>query len=140
MLFPYAIGTVQAIERDSCSHTTVTQVSSPDGSWSAILDEAVCDGGLGTSVVDSVRVASVHTPSRNTDILGIDTGGHTDGRPRLSWREPNILRVTVPNLSLLKIFHRNFETVHIDVQFDPADPTARDAWLRKLGLPPDDTP
>jgi hypothetical protein len=124
---------------DSCAHTIVATSVSPDGAWRAVVDEAVCEsGGFASAVVATVGLGPVKGPARLTDLLGVDTGGHVEQRPRLLWAGDDVLRVTVANRSLLKILARGVGPVAVDVRFDPPDPEARATWLRSLGLPPDD--
>jgi hypothetical protein len=123
---------------DSCVHTIITAVPSPDGAWTAEVNEAVCEGGpMASAVVDSVRLKAADGPGHGADLLGLQSGGTARERPRLAWTGARTLQVTVPNLSFLRILARRYESVAIDLRFDPPDPAARAAWLRALGLPPD---
>jgi hypothetical protein len=134
-----AAGLTAAAAADSCRHVTISSLPSPDGAWRAEIDEAVCEGGaFASAIVDSVLLFDVHNPGHGTDVLGLQTGGRPADRPRLLWAEPDRLEVTVPNLSFLKVSARHVGSVSVDIRFDPPDAAARAAWLRKLGLPPDD--
>ena len=121
------------VREDSCEHATVARVPSPDGAWEARVDEAVCLFGFGTgAVVAGVHLVSTRDPARFADLLGVDTGAHEDERPRLAWTAPDVLQVTVPNRSFLKVLTREFDGVRVDLRFDPDDPAERAAWLRQL--------
>ena len=124
--------------KDTCEHAIVARVPSPDGAWEARIDEAVCLFGFGTgAVVAGDHLVSTRGPARSADLLGVDTGAHEDERPRLMWTAPDVLQVTVPNRSFLKVLMREFDGVQVDLRFDPDDPAERAAWLRKYGMSPD---
>jgi len=127
--------------KDTCEHAIVARVPSPDGAWEARVDEAVCLFGFGVgAVVAGVHLVSTRDPARSTDLLGVDTGAHEDDRPRLAWTAPDVLQVTVPNRSFLKVLTRQFDGVRVDLRFDPDDPADRAAWRRKYGMSPDPGP
>ncbi len=102
------------------------------------MDEDVCLFGFGVgAVVAGVHLVSTRAPARSTDLLGVDTGAHKDERPRLAWTAPDVLQVTVPNRSFLKVLTRQFGSVRVDLRFDPDHPADRAAWRRKYGMLPD---
>jgi len=124
--------------KDTCEHAIVARVPSPDGAWEARIDEAVCLFGFGTgAVVAGVHLVSTRDPARSADLLGVQTGGNEDERPILAWTAPDVLQVTVPNRSFLKVLMREFDGVRVDLRFDPDDPAERAAWLRKYDMSPD---
>ena len=119
--------------KDTCEHAIVARVPSPDGAWEARVDEAVCLFGFGVgAVVAGVHLVSTHDPARSVDLLGVDTGAHEDERPRLAWTAPDVLQVTVPNRSFLKVLTRQFDGVRVELRFESDDPAERAAWLRQL--------
>jgi hypothetical protein len=127
--------------RDTCEHAILTRMPSPDGAWEARVDEDVCMFGLGGgAVVAGVQLVSTRDPARSADLLGVQTGGHEDERPRIAWTAPDVLQVTVPNRSFLKVLMREFDGVRVDLRFDPDDPADRAAWRRKYGMSPDPGP
>lgn len=129
---------VAAAHADTCRHHVVASAISPDGAWRAVVDEAICEAGpMASAIVDTVRVGATRRGSRLTDVLGVDTGGHVEARPRPHWIGDTSLRITLPNRSLLKVLTHRVGEVTIDVRFAPADPAGRAAWSRSPGLPPD---
>jgi len=123
---------------DPCEVAIVGRVSSPDHAWDAVLSEATCPVGFaGMDITTEVHLVSTRDPAHFADLLGVDTGGHEDDRPRLAWTAPDVLRVMVPNPFYLKVLTRQFDGVRVDLRFDPDDPAAKDAWLREHNLPPD---
>jgi hypothetical protein len=72
-----------------------------------------------------------------TDLLQIYTDGHNNLRPRIAWFAPNVPRVTVANLSHIEMRKRHVDGVDVDIQYDPDDPPARAAWLKRTGRTPD---
>ena len=76
------------------------------------------------------------TQSHTVTVLGVDTGGNADERPRLVWSAPNVLLVTIPAQSYLKVLTRQVGGVHVSIEFEPSAAT-RAAWLKSEGLEPD---
>ncbi len=125
-------------DKDTCEHAIVARVPSPDGAWEARVDEATCGVGLGgMDITAEAHLVSTRGPARFADLLGVDTGAHEDERPRLEWTAPDVLQVTVPNRSFLKVLTREFGGVRVDLRFDPDDPADRTAWRLKYGMSPD---
>jgi hypothetical protein len=123
---------------DPCEHAIVARLPSPDGAWEARVDETACLYGMGVGyVVAEAHLVSTRDPARFDVLLGVDTGGHGDERPRLAWTAPGVLQVTVLNRFYLKVLTRRFDGVRVDLRFDPDNPAAKDAWLREHNLPRD---
>lgn len=121
--------------------TRITEELSPDGAWKAVVDETVVEPGFGgASITDEVDVVSTRDPPRRAEVLGVDTGGHDEDRPRIAWTGLNILRVTIDNLSYVTPHRLDYEDVAIDLRFDPDDPPARAAWLRRRNAFPEQLP
>ena len=119
-----------------CENAIVARLPSPDAAWEAVLDQSTCPVGMGgASIVAGVNLVSTRDPARTAVLLGVDTGGHEDDRPRLAWTAPDILQVTIPNPFYLKVLTRQFDGVRVDLRFDPDDPAAKNAWLREHNLP-----
>ncbi len=106
--------------QDGCSRTVVLKATSPDHARSAVLLELVCGaGGYAQDVTAEVRIGA-------TAVLGVDTGGHSEERPRLSWASPVLLDVTVRDLSFLPVSTLKAGDVRVRLHFDPPDPAARE--------------
>ena len=121
-----------AAPADGCTHTEVARAMSPDGAALAAVDEAVCEGGLSADITAQVTLQASGAPP--VPMLGVDTGGHPEDRPVATWAGPKLLLVTVPNLSYLKVLRHRASGVSVQVLFNPPDPAARAAWLKRLGL------
>ena len=91
-------------------------------------------------IATRVRLVSARDPARTVVLLGVDTGGHEDERPRLAWTAPDVLQVTVYDHSYLKVLTRGFGGVRVDLRYDPDDPADRAAWRRERGMSPDPGP
>ncbi len=105
------------------------------------MDETACLFGFGVGyVVAGVDLVSIRDPARFAELLGVDTGGHEDERPRLAWTAPDVLQVTVYDHSYLKVLTRQFDGVRVDLRFDPDNPADRTAWRREHGMSPDPGP
>jgi len=115
----------------------LARLPSPTGAWTAILSENTAEGLLSTAFSADVELISRERPYRSIAVLGVDTHGRDNLRPGIAWSAPDVLRVTVPNLSVLRLLNRHADGVQVDIQFDPDDPAARAAWLKQMGLPTD---
>lgn len=105
---------------------------SPDGKWRANVVEVLADsGGLSLEMWDDVDLASAHDPHIREHMLWMDAIGMGGAAPRILWTSPKKLAVTVPNISDIKLERTEFSSVQIDLHFDPPDPAARKAWLKK---------
>ena len=124
-----------------CEEAIVTRLPSPDGEWEARVDEAICPVPLGgAAIVATARLLSTRDPAHAADLLGVDTGGPQDERPRRVWPAPEILQVTVYDHSYLWVVKRQFGGVRLDLRYDPDDPADRAAWRREHGMSPDPGP
>ena len=143
--WPALLGTLLAIAagdgKDACEEAIVARVSSPDGMWEARVDEIACLYGMGVGAVTAGGgLVSTRDPARTAVLLGVDTGGHGDERPRLAWTAPDVLQVTVYDHSYLKVLTRGFGGVRLDLRYDPDDPADRAAWRRAHGMSPEPGP
>lgn len=121
-----------------CEEAVVARLPSPGGAWEAVLDQSICPVGLGgASIVARVNLVSTRDPARTAVLLGVDTGGHDDGRPRLVWTAPDVLQVTVYDRSYLNVLTREFGGVRVDLRYDPDNPANRAAWRREHGMSPE---
>ncbi len=102
-----------------------------------MVSEDTVEGPLSTNIGAGVELVSRDRPSDSIDLLEVETQGDNNQRPRIAWSALNALRVTVPNLSHLKVLTRHADGVEVDIQFDSDDPAARAAWLKQTGRSPD---
>ena len=117
--------------------TPLARVPSPDGAWTAQIDEVDHSNGIGgDSIIAGVTLMPTDNPRRATYVLSTDTGGNDDERPRVLWTAPNVLQVTVYARSYLKLLTRQVGPVHIDLRFDPPDPAARAGFLHEMHMDP----
>ena len=108
---------------------------SPDGSWVASVNEDHTSLGFGGDSIDAgVSLAPSRHPDQALDLLGVDTGGHDEDRPRIEWSGSNTLKVTVSTLIYLNVLTLHAQGVEVDLHLDPDDPPAVTAWLREKGL------
>lgn len=120
-----------AAASDGCIHHVVARAADQDRRWHAIVDEATC---VGDDVTATVRVTRAAAGAPTVDVLGIDTGGHEEDRPRLAWSSSGVLDVTVPNLSFLKVLTLSPDGARVRLHFHPDDPASRAAWLKAHGF------
>jgi len=133
-----AVVLIRVCGRDTCEDVIVARVPSPDGAWEARVNESTCEvGPWMMDITAGVDLVSTRDPARSAVLLGVDTGGHEDERPRLVWTAPDVLQVTVYDHSYLKVLMRQFDGVRVDLRFDPDDPADRAAWRREHGMSPE---
>lgn len=119
------------LHRGGCRVIEETMVVSPDGMWIAISDESWCESPFVTAIDAGVRLVSNRNHTDGAEILGMSTGGREEERPRIEWAASDVLLVTVPNLSFLKVLRRDYKGVRIRIRFEPDNPQARAEWLRR---------
>jgi hypothetical protein len=132
-----AVWMVHSTEQPYYTHEVLVRLPSPTGAWTAVVSEDTVEGISTTGISAAVELISSEHPAQSTELLGVDTSGHNEQRPRIAWSAPNVLRVTVPNLSYLKVLTRHADGVDVDLHFDPDDPAARAEWLKRTGRSPD---
>ena len=116
-----------------CSTAQISTHISPNGAWAVIVSDRLCESFLVTDITTSVELASTVDRSDIFTVLGVDTAGHADERPRIAWSGSDLLEVTVPNISFLKVVRTEFDGVRVVIRYDPDDLAARKAWRRTLG-------
>jgi hypothetical protein len=100
------------------SQEIVDNLPSPTGEWTAVVSVEFVDGPpLLSSVTAGVTLTSTIYPTWSIYILGLDWRGNKDRLPRILWSAPNVLRVTVPNLSDPYILTRRIEGIDVDIRF-----------------------
>jgi hypothetical protein len=109
-------------------------LSSPTGAWIATVAEDLVEGEVVTDDSWGVYLISEQHPRETDDreLLFYDVDGTNHDRPRIAWSAPNVLRVTVPNLSSPTIVALHLDGVTVDLHYDPDDPVARAKWQREL--------
>jgi hypothetical protein len=116
------------------THTEIERLPSSTGIWTATVAENIVEGVLASEDTWDVYLTSKQHP-RETDareLLVYDVDGTNHDRPRIAWSAPNVLRVTVPNLSSPTIVASHLDGVAVDLHYDPDDPVARAKWQREL--------
>jgi len=102
-----------------------------------VVEDWLCESPVVTNVTAGVRLISNRRDDWATYILGVDSSWHDDKRLKIVWSAADMLQIAVPNLSFLKVSAREFHGVKVDLRFNPDDPAARAAWLRKNDARPD---
>ncbi len=117
----------------ACETKILQQLQSPDGAWSAVLQEKGCDFGFGTGSNDTtIRLTSLAHPDQSTELVFYDDYLRDDEHIGLAWSDSHMLRITLPLFSDMKILTQEADGVRVDIKFNPDDPAARAAWLAKL--------
>lgn len=103
--------------------STISEATSPGGAWKATVDEIVTEGLVANVFIANVRLVSTRDPAEIAKLLGVDTGGNAEERPRIAWTGSDRLHITVPGAAkLVTVSERHYRNVRVDVSFEPVDP------------------
>lgn len=101
---------------------TIVDAVSPNGAWKASVDETTTEGLIATVTIASVNLVSTRDSSKSANILGVDTGGDKEQRPRIDWTGPHRLHIIVPSAAqFVHVRERHYKGVRVDVDFEPVD-------------------
>ena len=118
----------------------IAEAHSPDGNWIATVDQL--NNGMQFFPDDSVTLTSTRDPLDHAQVLYVGTTEEGRGPPRVVWVNADELQATAPNLAYISNRKREFQGIRIDLRFDPGDPAARAAWLKRqyapMAPPPDE--
>ncbi len=134
------VGWLRYVTADIVMDSRISEATSPDKRWVATVSETTVEGLIATATVADVELLSTNYPTSVESILGVDTGGYQEDRPRVAWIAPDALQVTLPNLSFVSFPKRWPQHIRVVLRFEPNDPVARAAWLHKMELGPDRLP
>lgn len=121
------------LRQGGCTTLVQNQAISPDGSWRAMSALVWCESPVQTAVSHEVTLQSIRPPGIAVNVLTIDGAGNDQQRAKVTWVSPTVLRVSVPNISLLTVSRRQYQGIWIDLRFEPDDRNARDQWLKAMG-------
>ena len=111
-----------ALSQEGCEYRTVSSVASPDGVWTALVQNAACSNGAFTTILtDAVRLIQVQdAPLSEGIVLSIDTVSSPEARPTVRWDSTRRLSITVPNAMRPFVLMREdqYQDVRIAVTFD----------------------
>lgn len=118
-------------EPHSDKTTRLVETSSPGRDWAAALDQTIYGFSFPPLVNCTVRLIPAGKPLEAVDILSVETNGPNKDPPRMAWTAADVLQVTISIWSYLKIIRQAYRGIRVDVRFNPDDPAARAAWLKK---------
>jgi hypothetical protein len=117
-------------------HADLVRLLSPTGMWTAVVAVDSVNFGMAGDGYDNcdVYLTSKRHPKETdtTELLGFEIDGSADDCARIAWSAPNVLRVTVPNLSSPDIDTLHLDGVSVDLHYDPDDPVARAKWQKTV--------
>lgn len=115
-----------------CTHETLSELESPDGTRVAVVQEHVCsDGAFTTALTSTVGIAwAGNVPARDEIIYSADWYSR-EAKPRGQWLSPEKLQITVPTTASIALFKSWYLGVEVALEFDPDDPAERLRWLRE---------
>jgi len=84
----------------SCSFSVPAEAISPDGLWKAEVREQSCGRPGDMHIISFVHLAALHAAGVRDyqTLIGFDTGGDPEKRPRIDWVNAKALQVSTPNL------------------------------------------
>jgi hypothetical protein len=107
-----------------CTTPFYTAQLSPDGRWKAVVEEDLCEGSTENEHLSRshVELLSMLRPAVLVDILSLDTTGHPERRPHISWAGMESLDIAVQRTPTLEVLTRYQDCVTINLRFDAGVP------------------
>ena len=102
-----------------CEYTILSQSVSPDGKWSALVEQAICgNGAFTTTVTNAVRLVQSDTaPLDEGIVLVVDVGGDVNAQPIVGWETSEVLHISVPTGALIGRKEQKYEQVAVEIDF-----------------------
>jgi len=115
----------------------LSEVTSPDSTWSASLYSNICAAGLVTIPSVTAELRPAHSKARGYPgegvVFGMDDFGPTSRSGlRLNWLNANTLRIVTPNEAFIGRQLSSYRGVAVNYTYEPDDPVVRQClknWL-----------
>jgi len=114
-----------------CEQSGSKSTPSPDGRWTAHVQEEVCATASGAAAGITVVLPATADPSRSKRVFIMPVPGSREDWPRIRWQGPDAMELRVPNLSEPSQPDPEFEGVRISLAFcgdNPADRARMASW------------
>lgn len=121
LLAPLAHGAEETVCERSGSITT----PSPDGSWTASVQEVACASAAGAGAGITVELHSGKSPSKVQRVFTITVPRSRDDWPRVRWLSATALEIRVPNLAEVSPPLTEYEGVQISLAYCGDNPEDR---------------
>ncbi|RYG69276.1 hypothetical protein EON77_14820 [bacterium] len=127
MLFLAAhAGNALAAEPTDCDRSESRLSPSPDGRFTASVQEQVCAVGRRAAAAVTVLLIDAKDASRSTRVAATPVPRSRDEWPRAVWRDATTLEVWVPNLTEMLTFEGESQGVRVEMKRCNDDPAARE--------------
>lgn len=122
-LFAAPLGAHAAEQVCDASESKIT--ASPEGKWTAQVQERVCSTDRGAAAAITVEVVPKDAPDKAQRIAATAVPRSRDEWPRAIWRSETLLEVWVPNLAHVLEVKPGHEDVRVELKYCADDPEAR---------------
>lgn len=107
---------------EHCDTTRSTSLISPDGKWTALTHETMCEGFGGpvsTSIEVRLTLISTTAPERRRDMFELNTYSGPDDWPQVQWSSSNVQNVRVADMHFLTVLRKQYRDVLVNVSGAP---------------------
>jgi hypothetical protein len=108
-----------------CEHSGEKSYASPDGKWTATVQEEVCAVGTGTAAGVMVDLALASDASHAKRVFNMRVPRSRDLWPRVIWKSPTLMEIWAPNRAEIMAQQSGFEGVQIQLKYCGDNPAER---------------
>lgn len=121
LLAPFACGAEETV----CERSVSITAPSPDGKWTASVQEVACASAAGAGAGITVELHSAGFPSKVQRVFTITVPRSRDDWPRVRWLSADALEIRVPNLAETSPPLTDYEGVRISLAYCGDNPDDR---------------
>jgi hypothetical protein len=125
-----ATGSVNA-EDNECDRSGSKTTASPDGQWTAHVQEEVCATAAGAAAGITVVLTSTKNPEQTARVFTMPVPASRDDWPHIHWLGPDAVELRVANLSEAPAPQPAFAGIRISLAYcndSPGDRARAAAW------------
>ena len=108
-----------------CEHSGEKSWQSPDGKWTATVQEEVCAVGTGTAAGVMVDLTLATDASHGKRVFNMRVPRSRDLWPRVIWKGPTLMELWAPNRAEILAQVPEFEGVQIQLKYCGDNPAER---------------
>ena len=108
-----------------CEHSGEKSYASPDGKWTATVQEEVCAVGTGTAAGVMVDLALTSDATHAKRVFNMRVPRSRDQWPRVIWKSPTVMELWAPNRADIMAQESGFDGVQIQLRYCGDNPAER---------------
>jgi hypothetical protein len=108
-----------------CEHSGEKSYASPDGKWTATVQEEVCAVDTGTAAGVMVDLALTADATHAKRVFNMRVPRSRDQWPRVIWKSPTVMELWAPNRAQIMAQLSGFEGVQIQLRYCGDNPAER---------------